>query len=376
MYQESDLVRIARRDNNPKRNFLVINRRQGKHVPASPEQAVAMFRDLAKKVKTAYKDEKLLLVGFAETATAIGATLAVEMNTLYMQTTREEIPGVSYLYFSEAHSHATEQKLIREDVERVIDKVDRIVFVEDELTTGNTILNIVEILEKQYPGKVKFAVASLLNGMDKQSLAVYQERSIEVQYLLKVEHSEYKELAETYKGDGIYHEPEVEGHSINCRYHKINGWMNARRLVNAAEYKEACESLWNGIKEQVEWLSDRAVQRDKRRRSILVLGTEEFMYPALHIAEKLEETGAYTMFHATTRSPMLASSEEDYPVRERFELRSVYDRNRRTFLYNLGEYDHVLIITDSQNEDAYGLQTLLHALWISGNTDIDVIRWY
>lgn len=373
MYQESELVRIARRDNNPKRNFLVINRRQGKHVPASPKEALEMFQDLAQQVKTAYKEEKLLLVGFAETATAIGATLAVELNTFYMQTTREEIPGVSYFYFSEAHSHATEQKLIREDVERVIDKVDRIVFVEDELTTGNTILNIVDILEKQYPGKVKFAVASLLNGMDKQSLDVYQNRNIEVHYLLKVEHSEYTELAKSYMGDGIYHKPEVTKHSIDCNYQKISGWMNARRLVNAAEYQAACERLWEDIKEQIAWI--RSVQLDRRRRSILVLGTEEFMYPALHIAEKLEETGAYTMFHATTRSPMLASSEEDYPVRERYELRSLYDRNRRTFLYNLGKYDHVLLITDSQNEDSYGLQTLLHALVISGNMNIDMIRW-
>lgn len=376
MYQESDIVRIARRDNNPKRNFLVINRRQGKHVPASPKEAVEMFRDLAQKVRTAYQEEKLLCVGFAETATAIGATLAVELHTLYMQTTREKIPGVSYLYFSEAHSHATEQKMIREDVECVIDKVDRIVFVEDELTTGNTILNIVDILENKYPGKVKFAVASLLNGMDKQSLAVYQMRSIEVHYLLKVEHAQYAELAETYKGDGDYYKPEAMKVPIDCRYHKIAGWVNARRLVCASEYEAACERLWKGIKEQVAWLGDGVMRLDKRRRSILVLGTEEFMYPALHIAEKLEKTGVYTMFHATTRSPMIVSSEENYPVHERYELRSLYDRNRRTFVYNLGEYDHVLIITDSQNEDSYGLQTLLHALAISGNTNIDVIRWY
>ena len=52
-------------------------------------------------------------MGFAETATAIGARLAVRLHAYYIQTTREQIPGVSYLYFTEAHSHAAEQKLVK-----------------------------------------------------------------------------------------------------------------------------------------------------------------------------------------------------------------------------------------------------------------------
>ena len=46
-----------------------------------------------------YKDEKLLLVGFAETATAIGAQAAITVGADYIQTTREVIPGVNYLFF-------------------------------------------------------------------------------------------------------------------------------------------------------------------------------------------------------------------------------------------------------------------------------------
>lgn len=101
------------------------------------------------------------MIGFAETATAIGAQAAITLGTKYIQTTREVIPDARYLFFSEAHSHATEQKLVKDDIDRVINDIDRIVFIEDEVTTGNTIMNIIKIITKEYQKKIKFAVASV-----------------------------------------------------------------------------------------------------------------------------------------------------------------------------------------------------------------------
>ena len=42
-YQAQDLVSIAKREQNKKRNYLVLNRLQGKHIPVSPGQALSMF---------------------------------------------------------------------------------------------------------------------------------------------------------------------------------------------------------------------------------------------------------------------------------------------------------------------------------------------
>ena len=75
-------------------------------------------------------------MGFAETATAIGAQAAITVGADYIQTTREVIPGVNYLFFSEEHSHATEQKLVKDDIDRAAAETDRIIFIEDEVTTG------------------------------------------------------------------------------------------------------------------------------------------------------------------------------------------------------------------------------------------------
>lgn len=65
--------------------------------------------------------------------------------------------------------------MVKDDIDRVINDIDRIVFIEDEVTTGNTIMNIIKIITKEYQKKIKFAVASLLNGMTEESLKIYQD---------------------------------------------------------------------------------------------------------------------------------------------------------------------------------------------------------
>ncbi len=487
MYSESDLVRIARRENNTKRSYLVVNRLQGKHIPVKPSDAFEMFKELADTLWGAYVGERLLLVGFAETATAIGAAVAVELGTKYIQTTREVIPGVDYIFFSEEHSHATEQKLVKDDMDACMGEIDRIVFVEDEVTTGKTILNIIAMLEKLYPGAVQYSVASLLNGMDEKALKLYAERGIKLHYLVKTNHDAYSAVAEKFAGDGTYvacdtgayagtessavvtnavqldaegcavatkavqlgaeanvvtgaaHsgaeanvvatiavQLEAEGcavvtgaaHSgaeantvatgevqlragvgmavaaetepeagvsdvqdvrldtdaraadakrlpLSVTELTMGGAMNARRLVDTMEYREACDTLW----EQIEG----TLSKELNGR-VLVLGTEEFMYPALYVARKIEQKGVEVRNHATTRSPIAVSTEAEYPLHVRYELRSLYDKDRVTFVYDIDTYDAVLVITDARNEQQEGLNSLINALK-KKNDKIFCIRW-
>ena len=58
MYTEAELVRIAKRENNTRRKYLVVNRLQGKHIPVSPKEALQMFRSLAELIKEAYPSER------------------------------------------------------------------------------------------------------------------------------------------------------------------------------------------------------------------------------------------------------------------------------------------------------------------------------
>lgn len=469
IYQEQDLVTVAKRENNTKRNYLIVNRRQGKHIPVCPKEALEMFSALADIVRQAYRNERLLIIGFAETATAIGAAVAVELGQYYIQTTRENVEGVDdYVYFTEAHSHATEQKVVRADVESVVcgrkntyggqtdgtvvtmeeplKPIDRIVFIEDEVTTGNTILSAIEkieeletikAIEKAHGSKLCFSVASILNGMDSAAEAIFQKRQIPLHYLVKIDHAKYPQLAENYRGDGNYmncsndeseSRVKLEDSEINqfgeinginkinqinknnfganklnnvyylknntnsicfnsacsdinyinnkCYYidgfdnrcfikeFTVEGCRNARRIQDAKVYQNACEQLCQKICAQIE-LPDR----------LLVLGTEEFMYPALLLAAKLEEQGKSVRFHATTRSPIAVSTESEYPLHARYELASIYDNQRRTFVYNLAAYNAVIIISDAPITSAEGKNSIYKALAHSGNQNITLVQW-
>ena len=351
MYTEN-IIAIAKRENNTKRKFLVVNKEQGKHVPVSPDRPLRMFSALADLTAERYKGERLLLIGFAETATAIGEALAVLLDADYMQTTREHIPDVDYLYFSESHSHAAQQKVVKNDLDLVIDRIDRIVFVEDEVTTGNTIGKIVRLIRLTYGRKLNFSAVSLLNGMDEEARERYRKEQIELAYLVKTDHSGYSEKAEKYKGDGEYHEcmaaerekiPVLGGvNAEKIEELKVLGYINARRLHRGREYQSACQALLQTLRDKIPFGKD---------RDILVLGTEEFMYAPLYVAERIREMGNRVKFHATTRSPIMVSGEPEYPLHERYELASFYDRKRATYVYDLDVYDLALIITDAEREE-------------------------
>ena len=371
MYSENNLVKIAKRENNNKRNYLVMNSLQGKHIKTSPKMAFEMFGALADILKREYSDEKILVVGFAETATAIGARVAYGMKFDYIQTTREVIEGVEYLFFTEAHSHATEQKLVKDDIDEVIGDIDRIIFVEDEVTTGNTILDIINIIDKNYENRINYSVASILNGMDENSLKIYESRNIKVHYLVKTEHSKYSEVAERYKTDGKYIMPDINDAKDKYTEFEIDGALNPRRKVSSETYDKACEDLYSKISEKINFESD---------EKILVIGTEEAMYQALYVGCRLEEKGLKVFSHSTTRSPIATDIHEDYPVHTRYELKSLYDSERKTFIYDLKKYDKVLIITDAVrgnkgSDKDYGINSLVNALKFNNNENIYLVRW-
>lgn len=373
MYKEENLVRIAKRENNNKRNYLVVNRLQGKHIPTSPISALEMFDSLADILKNEYKsdnkNEKILLVGFAETATAIGARVAINLGYSYIQTTREIIDGAEYLFFTEAHSHATEQKLVKNDIDSVISDIDRIIFIEDEVTTGNTILDIVNIIEKTYGDRVKFSVASLLNGMNERSLEVYNNRKIRVHYLVKTNHDKYTEIAENFAGDGAFVEKNINNTDMGYNLIEMEKSINSRRLVDSISYQKSCDIIFDNLMRKIIF---------NKGEQVLVIGTEENMYPAIYIGAMLEKQNISVRTHSTTRSPIVVSREENYPVHTRYELSSLYDGNRKTFIYDLKKYDKVLIVTDAKgyNEkfiDDSGFKSLLNALKINGNENIYLI---
>ena len=360
------IIAAAKRENNSRRSFVLVNRLQGKHVPASPSQAMEMFRQLADALKQRYPSEPCLAIGFAETATAIGLAVAQACQYASMTTTREPLPDVSYLFFSEAHSHATEQKLVQDDLDSITGQIKRIVFVEDEVTTGRTILQIVQLLRKQYGAdRFSFTAASLLNGMGETEQVVYAREQIDCVFLHKTMPELYDDLLAQYTQLGAAHSL-PQAHGLTAPVFCFDGRLELRRLQQPRQIQQQCAALWEFVQQQI------AVQPQER---ILVLGTEEFMYPALAIGQQLEQAGCQVWCHATTRSPIIPIRQQGYPLQARWQLCSLYDARRTTYLYELNSYDKVIVITDAVLQNNRGWETLLAALRETGNQCIYGIEW-
>lgn len=369
-----DLVGIAERDNNKKRNFLYVNRLQGKHIPAPPGEILELFIQLGKTINKE-EHEKVTVIGFAETATAIGATVASYLgeDIHYIHTTRENRSGFeNVVNFKEEHSHATEQRLYCIDPNRYILEADRLIFVEDEISTGQTIINFVEALKinKYIRKDQKIEVLSIINGMVEANVDRFSELGINSNHLIKIQND--KQILEFPMNREICKEiSHIKINSPMIEQYEIKGNIDPRLGIPVHVYEDAIRSLETSILNII----DGKISEDTK---LLVLGTEEFMYPAIKIGDAIQRKwNNEVKVHATTRSPILPKEEYGYPIQSRFKLKSFYEDSRKTFIYNLDYYDKVIIIsdTDSVHNWNLGFNSLADALKDCGCKEIYGIRW-
>ena len=101
-------------------------------------------------------------IGYAETATGLGRTVAGALGSYYLHSTRHAPAGaVAYGAFVEAHSHATSHRLLPTDPS-VLGSPAPVVLVDDELSTGATIINTITELHELAPHPC-YIVATLID---------------------------------------------------------------------------------------------------------------------------------------------------------------------------------------------------------------------
>ncbi len=364
-FKKEEMISIAQRENNEKRAYLFVNAFQAKHIPVSPLQALSLFEALAKKVYSQNQSQKMTIIGFAETATAIGSGVAghCPRDAYYIHTSRENMPKKDIVVeFQEEHSHATEQILFCEQKEKMLFQSKKILFVEDEITTGKTILNFVQAL-KQKGIQSEFAACSIVNSMTQAHREVFLKNNIQLYQLFTMEQMDgQKEFSQK----SIVLEKRAEHLPSWIEYQTVFGKIDPRLGTDAKQYQMACEALANKIYDMFE---------KKTGKNILVLGTEECMYPAIVTGAYFEKRGKNVKTHSTTRSPIVAREEENYPIFNKSSFESVYEKGRKTYLYNLTNYDTVIMITDAHSFNKMGVKALLKALKNYGNDNIIIIRW-
>lgn len=369
-YSVDSLVRLAKRDNNTIRPYLYVNPMQGKHIPTNPEEVLDMCFELAKKVNVTYPNDRLYVIGFAETATGIASAISHYLNNVvyYQNTTREYKDGEEYLYFTESHSHATDQMLRASNLRRCLSSVDRVLFVDDEVTTGNTICKLINrIKEYCIVPNLKFSIVSVLNSVPKERLLQMEDDGIDCLFL--------SELPFEYKKDSIINIEYDECRDIiintesTCEIDEIvfSNTNNVREVTRFSEYDDAIQSFSNAIDQ---------VLANSHFKDVLIIGTEEFMYPTFVVGQNLIEHNITdsVKVHSTTRSPIIASGQNEYPLTTRYQIKSFYDELRTTYIYNLKKYDKVIIVTDAIHYEK-GVSDLNYALESVGNHNILLARW-
>ena len=123
--------------------------------------------------------------------------------------------------------------------------------------------------------------------------------------------------------------------------------MKFRLGVTIGEYQQNC-------RDNAKYLARHLAGKIKPDSRILLLGTEEFMYPVLLLGEELAGQGwASEVFcHATTRSPIGIGQMPDYPIRNGYHLHSFYVAECSTYIYNLAAYDAAVILSDTTATEA------------------------
>jgi len=169
---------------NPKRAFLFLSKVLGKHYPSIPSEMACVHRQLAATVP--HTEGPVVFIGMAETATGLGqgvfeawAHAHPGSNALYLQTTRYRVPGADWLGFDESHSHAPRLflHLPQHEASRVtLAAARQVVLVDDELSTGNTFVNLVSALRCVMPSVSRVHIATISDFMGRERRTRLSER--------------------------------------------------------------------------------------------------------------------------------------------------------------------------------------------------------
>ncbi|MFE1424262.1 phosphoribosyltransferase [Streptomyces fungicidicus] len=139
---------------NPKRAHLLVSHVLGKHVPQSPAVVYGHGVALGRRVRELLGDSAhdAVVLGYAETATGLGHSVADGLAVARcLHSTRRPVAGTATAGgFEESHSHATSHLLLPEDPSLLAGE-GPLVLVDDEFSTGNTVLNTVRDLHARYP---------------------------------------------------------------------------------------------------------------------------------------------------------------------------------------------------------------------------------
>lgn len=342
---------------NPLRVHLVVSEVLAKHVPVAPARVVAAAHALGDQVRTALGgQEPSLVLGYAETATALGQHVAEHLGAPYLHSTRR--PGQADLLFEEQHSHATTHQLQPTDA-ALLRAPGPVVLVDDEFTTGTTVANTIRALQGLCPREL-YVVASLVDFRGPADRARLHEVAAEVGTTVAsvaVLHGEIASVgeqravvAELVADTGAWGSDDVVPGRVE---HLRPAWpddapTSGRHGLTPADHARVRAASAAAAAEVRDALGDAT--------RVHVLGTEELMFVPITLAEALAEQLAELLddervtVSSTSRSPAVVLDAPGYALRHglRFSPEPDPESSELRYAYNLapGRFEAIVLVVD------------------------------
>lgn len=360
-----ELLGLALR-RNPKRAHLLVSNILGKHVPQRPSVVHGAGFELGERVRDLLGEaeaRRAVVLGYAETATGLGHAVADGLGVAtYLHSTRRPVAGVAQAGgFEEAHSHATSHLLLPEDPDLLDATAEGspLVLVDDEFSTGNTVLNTVRALHARYPRDryVIVALVDMRSEADQGRLAEFAEEiGARVDLVVRARGTvrlpdgvleQGRSLVAAHEADDTAGEPPAPRSAparvtLDWPAGVPDGGRHGFTPVHRAALEAALPAMAGSIADAL---------GDARR--VLVLGFEELMYAPLRLATALEDaTTADVRYSTTTRSPVLAVDDPGYAIRSRLVFPAhddPADGAGDRYAYNVAGagFDAVVAVVDS-----------------------------
>ncbi|MEU9639828.1 phosphoribosyltransferase [Streptomyces tendae] len=371
---------------NPKRAHLLVSNVLGKHVPQSPSVVHGHGVALGRRVRDllgAEAAERAVVLGYAETATGLGHSVADGLGSApYLHSTRRPVATVARAGgFEESHSHATSHLLLPEDP-ALLAGDGPLVLVDDEFSTGNTVLNTVRALHERYPRKryVVVALVDMRSPADagrlddfareigarvdlvttasgtvqlppgvlekgQELVARHETAGTEPTTKPATEPGTEPTTGPTGRGPAAAPSGTVRRVELHWPHDVPDGGRHGFTPAHRTRLEAALPAMAARIAE--------ALPAGARR--VLVLGFEELMYAPLRLAHALEQTvggDVAVRYSTTTRSPVLAVDDPGYAIRTRLVFPAhddPADGPGERYAYNVAGagFDAVVAVVDS-----------------------------
>lgn len=253
----------------------------------------------------------VLTIGYAETATGLGHLVADVVGSRYLHSTRHAVDAADAgIGFEEEHSHATSHRLHPAEAD-LVPRGGTVVLVDDELSTGTTVVNTIRAMHASAPQErwVVAALVDLRSAADRarfDDLAEELGTSIDVVALGAGAVDLPADVAERARAVIEAIEP---GSSGGATPGDVTVVEAAVPPIRSARFGVAGR-LDDGLARSVAVALDPAVPSG----DVLVLGSEEFIALPMLVAGHLDGPGRDVRFSTTTRSPVAPIDRPDYAI--------------------------------------------------------------